>query len=309
MAIPVIIPLALSAISTGASIIQGIEARKDIRAANRSADDALAAAKRKLSIDRFAALQVPIEAYQMAEDAQVRQQQQALTALTEAGPRALAAGIGKVDLTGLQATEERRQKMAQDMFELDKLKAAEAAKRDVALSSLDLGVVQGAQNAALAAEQQASAAFTGAAQTLAGAGMDVYKASNLYGTDFAGRQAKSALDSGLITQDQVSDYTNFVNAIPNQDFRNLSQEQVMGGFKEYLTKIGSPLDGGTLPAIQAPAGSVFSAMNSLDYTPSLTNLSPNAVSGLTYTPTATLVNAPNIVPDQFDAFAFETLPQ
>jgi hypothetical protein len=236
MAIPLIIPIALSGISTGASIFQGIEARKDIRAANRAADDALAAAKRKLSIDRFAGLQIPMEAYQMAEDAQVRQQQQALTALTEAGPRALAAGIGKVDLTGLEATEQRRQKMAQDMFELDKLKATEATKRDVALSSLDLGVVQGAQNAALSAEQQAAAAFTGAAQTVAGAGMDLYKTSALYGTDFAGRQARTALDSGLITQEQVSDYKNFVNAVPSSAFRNFNEEQIMSGFKDYLTK-------------------------------------------------------------------------
>lgn len=286
MAIPVIIPLALSAISTGANIIQGIEARKDIRAANRAADDALAAAKRKLSIDRFAGLQIPMEAYQMAEDAQVRQQQQALTALTEAGPRALAAGIGKVDLTGLEATEQRRQKMAQDMFELDKLKATEEAKRDVALSSLDLGVVQGAQNAALAAEQQAAAAFTGAAQTVAGAGMDLYKASDLYGTDFAGRQAKAALDKGLITPEQVADYTGFVGAFPRGSFRNLSEEQALKGFQDYLSKAEA---------------------NKVSYTPSLESLSPNAVSGLTYTPTTTtLTEVPNMVPEQF-GFGFEYL--
>ena len=283
--IPVAIPIALSAISTGASIIQGIEARKDIRAANRAADDALAAAKRKLSVDRFAGLQIPTEAYQMAEDAQVRQQQQALTALTEAGPRALAAGVGKVDLTGLEATEQRRQKMAQDMFELDKLKATEAAKRDAALSSLDLGVVQGAQMASLAAEQQAAAAFTGAARTAAGAGMDLYKASDLYGADFAGRQAKAALDKGLITPDQVSAYTDFVNAIPNQDFRNLNQEQVMSGFQDYLTK-------STGVSVTLEDGSVVSGV----------------LPGVTELPAITLTADPNnLGPQQFNDFGFEYL--
>jgi hypothetical protein len=230
MAIPVIIPLALSAISTGANIIQGIEARKDIRAANRSADDALAAAKRKLSIDRFAGLQIPMEAYQMAEDAQVRQQQQALTALTEAGPRALAAGIGKVDLTGLEATEQRRQKMAQDMFELDKIKADEATKRDIALSSMDLGVVTGAQNAALAAEQQAAAAFTGAAQTAAKAGMDVYKASALYGQDMFSDEVSRAFDAGEIEVGDRSKYLDYVKGLGETQLRKMQEGDAVKAF-------------------------------------------------------------------------------
>lgn len=233
MAIPVIIPLALSAISTGASIIQGIEARKDLRAANRAADDALAAARKKLSINRFEGLQVPIEAYQMAEDAQVRQQQQALTALTEAGPRALAAGIGKVDLTGLQATEERRQKMAQDMFELDKLKATETAKIDTALASMDLNVLQGAQNAALAAEQQATAAFTGAAKTVAGAGMDVYKASNLYGLDDTyGKALNTALNrtGGPVNDNNLTNYSKFLQTMSENTIKSKSPEELEQDF-------------------------------------------------------------------------------
>ena len=243
MAIPVIIPLALSAISTGANIIQGIEARKDIRAANRAADDALAAAKRRTAIDRFEALKVPVEAYQFAADIKTQQGKQNLMALQEAGPRALAAGVGKITAAGIQGIEADRQALQADLFGLEKLQATEAAKRDTALSSIDLKTVEGAGLASLAAEQQAAAAFTGAAQTAAKAGMDVYQASQLYGTDFAGRQTKDALDKGLIEPGQVDKYREYVKFLDRSTFTGLSDEERMTGFNEFYKK-------NELPAIE-----------------------------------------------------------
>lgn len=231
-----LIPLALSAISTGFSIAQGIEARKNARSAERAADDALAAAKRRIEIDRFEALKVPTEAYQFAADIETQQGKQNLMALQEAGPRALAAGVGKLTAAGIQGTEQARQALQADLFGLQKLQATEAAKRDAALASIDLKTVEGAGLASMAEEQQAAAAFGGAAQTAAGAGMDLYKASSLYGTDFAGRQVKDALDKGLIDPTQVDDYTRYVNAIPKGDFRRLSQDQVLSGFQDFLFK-------------------------------------------------------------------------
>ncbi len=233
MALPAIIPFALSAISSGFSINQGIEARKNVRAAERAADDALAAAKRRTEIDRFEALKVPTEAYQFAADIQTQQGKQNLMALQEAGPRALAAGVGKLTAAGIQGTETDRQALQADLFGLQKLQATEAAKRDLALASIDLKTVEGAGLASLAAEQQAAAAFGGGIQTLAKAGMDIYKASQLYGADFAGRQTKDALDKGLINQNQVDDYQKYVNFLNKSDFRNLSDEERMAGFKEF----------------------------------------------------------------------------
>lgn len=307
-----VVPLILSGISTTSSVIQGIEARKNVRAAERAADDALAAAKRKTAIDRFEALKVPIEGYQFAADIQTQQGKQNLMALQEAGPRALAAGVGKVTAAGIQGTEQGRQALQADLFGLQKLQAAEAAKRDAALASIDLKTVEGAGLASLAAEQQAAAAFTGGLQTLAKAGMDIYKASDLYGADFTARQVRNALDKGIIAPDQVENYTNFVNAIPKEDFRRLSQEQISGGFQDYLSKISAPsIQGGTLPAIESTSASILSGMGDFNYTPSTPTLSPNSISGLTYTPSMfSLTEAPtDLVPEQFDMFAFETLPQ
>ncbi len=233
MGISAIIPLALSGISVGSNIIQGVEARKKGRAAERAADDALAAAKRRTGIDRFEGLQIPTEAYELAQEGRVQSQQQNLMALQEAGPRALAAGVGKITAAGIQGGEKDRISMSRDLYDLSKLQAVEAAKRDTALASIDLKTVEGAGFASMAAEQQAAAAFGGAAQTAAKAGMDVYKASELYGADFSSSQAKDALDKGLITQDQVSSYKKYVDFLEKSDFRRLNDQERIAGFEEF----------------------------------------------------------------------------
>lgn len=235
MAIPLIIPVALSAISTTSSVIQGIESRKKVRAAERAADDALAAAKRRTEIDRFEALKVPIEGYQFAADIQTQQGKQNLMALQEAGPRALAAGVGKITAAGIQGTEQGRQALQADLFGLQKIQAAEAAKRDAALASIDLKTVEGAGLASMAAEEQAAAAFTGGLQTLAKAGMDIYKASDLYGKDIYARELTRALDSGEVGVEDRSKYLDYIKGLGEDQFKNLSQEDLIKGFYNQTT--------------------------------------------------------------------------
>jgi hypothetical protein len=230
MPIPILIPLVLSAISTGFSVSQGIEARKRGRAAERAADDALAAAKRRTAIDRFEGLKVPTEAYQFAADIQTQQQQQSLMALQEAGPRALAAGVGKITAAGIQGTEEGRQALAADLFGLKELQATEAAKRDASLASIDLQTVEGAGLASMASEQQAAAAFGGGLQTLANTGMDIYKASALYGKDIYATEVARALDAGDIPVTDRDKYLEYVKGLGDVQVKRLSGTDITKGF-------------------------------------------------------------------------------
>ena len=230
-----VIPLILSGISTVSSVTQGIEARKQIRAGERAADDALAAAKRKTAIDRFEALKVPTEGYQFAADIQTQQGKQNLMALQESGPRALAASVGKVTAAGIQGTEQGRQALQADLFGLQKLQAAEAAKRDAALASIDLKTVEGAGLASMAAEQRAAAAFTGGLQTLAKAGMDIYKASDLYGKDIYARELTRALDTGEVGVEDRSKYLDYIKGLGEDQFKNLSEEDLIKGFYNQST--------------------------------------------------------------------------
>ena len=260
MPIPILIPLVLSAISMGASVSQGIEARKRGRAAERAADDALAAAKRRTAIDRFEGLKVPTEAYQFAADIQTQQQQQSLTALQEAGPRALAAGVGKITAAGIQGTEEGRQALAADLFGLKQLQATEAAKRDASLASIDLQTVEGAGLASMASEQQAASAFGGGLKTLANTGMDIYKASALYGTDTYGSALKAALNraEGPVNDYNRDSYSKFLqtmneNTIKSKSPAELEQDFVLSSFYDKSPGALYANAGFNLPFTQAQA--------------------------------------------------------
>jgi len=225
-----IIGTTISVGSTAFQVSQAIESRKAQRAAERAADDALAAAKRKLSVDRFAGLQIPMEGYELEQQANVAARQQALTALQESDPRALAAGVGRVEAAGTQQAEKVRQQMTKDIFELDKIKADEAMKRDVALSSIDLATVEGAQMAALAAEQQAAAAFTGAAQTAAAAGQSLYEASDLYKQDLYAREVARAIDSGEINEADRSKYLDYIKGLGKPQLRKMKEGDAAKAF-------------------------------------------------------------------------------
>ena len=225
-----IIGTTISVGSTAFQVSQAIEARKAQRAAERAADDALAAAKRKLSIDRFAGLQIPMEGYELEQQANVASRQQALTALQESDPRALAAGVGRVEAVGTQQAEKVRQQMTKDIFELDKIKTDEAVKRDAALASIDLAAVEGAQMAALASEQQAAAAFTGAAQTAAAAGQSLYENSALYKQDLFAEEVARAVDTGEVKGADRSRYLDYVRGLGKPQLRKMKEGDAAKAF-------------------------------------------------------------------------------
>ena len=286
MALPAVLAVIGTTTSLGSTafqVSQGVQARKRQRAIDRVAEDNLAAAKRRIEIDRFEALKVPLESYQFAEDIQTQREKQNLMALMESGPRALAAGVGKVAAAGIQGTEQRRQQMAKDLFDLEKLQATEAAKRDAALASLDLATVEGAQLASLAAEQQAAAAFTGAAQTLAGAGQSLYEASDLYGQDIYSREVARALDAGDIAEGDRSKYLDYLKSLDKSAIRQGRRENTL-------------VSGFTNPYGYDPATAAGMMLGT-------------AVSGLNFDPETDQGAGMPTYSGPYQAFDFENLPQ
>ena len=166
----------------------------------------MAQARRELSTNRLEGVQIPMESYQLAQQANVAQQQQALQGLQESDPRALAGGIGKVVAASGATIEDTRQQQAKDIFDYEKMVADQQTVIDQGLGEITLAGVEGAQNAAAASEQMAAAAFSGAAQTAAGTAQSIYEQSDLYKTNFADRLGKEALNSGLIKQNQAGAY-------------------------------------------------------------------------------------------------------
>jgi hypothetical protein len=174
------IGLGLQALGAGASIIQGIRARREQREAEAQAERALESAKRTLAVNRMEGLQVPLEAYELAERGLTAQQMQSTQALAEADARSLAAGVGRSQLVAQQGQEDIRQQMAQDIFSRDKMIAQEQSDIDRSLATINLQEAEGAQIAAAQREQMAAQGFTGGIQGLAGAGQTMYENSALY---------------------------------------------------------------------------------------------------------------------------------
>lgn len=178
-----VIGLGIQALGMGASIIQGINANKDKRDAERAAEAALNEAKKKLSVNRLEGVQVPLSAYNEAFKTGVAQQQQALAALSESDPRALAAGVGKIQSASVEQDERTRQAMEQAVYNRDVMVANAQQKIDQNLAGISLEEAKGAQQAAMQAEQQAAAAFSGAVSAAGNIGQNIYESSALYGNN------------------------------------------------------------------------------------------------------------------------------
>lgn len=167
----------------GMQIAQAAKAKRAQRSYERAAEDKLAAAKRQLSTNRLEGLQIPMTAFQQAAGVDLAMQQQALAGLAESDPRALAAGIGKVQAVGTQATETRRQAMEKTMFDWETMVAENQQKIDQLRGSISLQEVAGAQAGVKEAKEQYGQAVTGAIEAAGGVMQTAYEQSKLYGED------------------------------------------------------------------------------------------------------------------------------
>ena len=210
-----LISAGVSAAAGGASIAQGAKTKREQRRAEAAAEKAMNEAKEKAKIDFMEGLQIPTEAYDRAFKSTVAQQQQAITALQESDPRALAAGVGKVQAAGVEASAKTREAMAEDLYknELLKVQAQEKVKQD--LMDLDLGEARGAQIAASQAGQQAAQSFTQSIQGLTQAGLTLYQGSDLYS-----KNKEQEKEMNKLKQDKL-----FPNLIP-VDYSSLLDFQV-----------------------------------------------------------------------------------
>lgn len=165
----------------GQQIAQASKAKRAQISYERAAEDKLAAAKRQLSTNRLEGLQIPMTAFQQAAGVDLAMQQQALAGLAESDPRALAAGIGKVQAVGTQATETRRQAMEKTMFDWETMVAENQQKIDQLRGSISLQEVAGAQAGIKEAKEQYGQAVTGAIEAAGGVVQTAYEQSKLYG--------------------------------------------------------------------------------------------------------------------------------
>ena len=165
--------LAVGATSTGLSIGQAAKQNKLKKEADAKATQAMADARKKLSVNYMDQLSIAKEPYRLAREAALSTGAQALEAGREGSERGAAATAGRVFAAQNQAQQKIGSAMEQELARLDALSAQEDADIAANLGALDLKTAQGAQLAARDAQQAKNAAITNAiksgASTLTGA--------------------------------------------------------------------------------------------------------------------------------------------
>jgi hypothetical protein len=226
--------LAATAGTTAGSFIQANRQRDAMLDAQKKADDAMQAARKKLDVNFYAALSIPKEAYAQQVQANLVAGAGAIQAATEGEARGAGAVAGMVQAQQNQAQNEIRANMGQDLYNLQAATAQEDARlRDIGIQ-LDLGEVEGAQLAAANAQElsaqalqqgmQGVTSLTSQASELA----PLFDKTNLRNTDKLMEQYNQAK---LLKTVQESD----IGGVPNI---TRSPTAPMGTFQQEVAKLG-----------------------------------------------------------------------
>ena len=163
-----IIALGGAAVGGGMNLIQAGKARDAQRDADRAAGRLMADAKAKLQKDYYEGLKIPTEAYDQAYEANAQAQRENVEALQQADSRTLAAGVGRVGALSNENTQKIRAQQAQEMFELDKLKAEGKENMTQQLAQMDVAMAQDQAARAAQADEQVGMLQAGAANAFIG---------------------------------------------------------------------------------------------------------------------------------------------
>jgi len=163
-----IIALGGAAIGGSVNLVQAQAARDRQRAADTQAGRLLADARAKIEKDFYEGLKLPTEAYDQAYEANAQAQRESVEALQQADARSLAAGVGRVGALANENTQKIRAQQAQEMFELDKLKAEGKENMTQQLAAMDVAAAQDMAKRAAQADEQVGMLQAGAAQSIIG---------------------------------------------------------------------------------------------------------------------------------------------
>ena len=162
--------------------------KKAAQAAEKEARKSMAAARKRADERVYDMITIPQEAYEMEYETQLQSDIQALSALQEADSRALAGAVGKVGAQQTQEAAKTRQAMADELFNIEKMKADEEASIKQQQIAMDVAEAQMADQRAYEAEQARQQALTQGFGGLTQAATAGFEAMELFPGDnpFAG---------------------------------------------------------------------------------------------------------------------------
>jgi len=183
-----VIGIAATAASTTMSFVQAGKQKDAMRNAERDADEAMQAARKKLEQNFYDKLSIQKEPYELEREALLSQGAEAIQAGVES-ERGAAATAGRVQLAQQQGQAGIRSAMGQELAGLEKLSAQEDSRlRDIG-TQLDLEEVAGAQLAAANAQELATQAEQQGWQGVVSTAGQVASALPLFAQDSSAQRA------------------------------------------------------------------------------------------------------------------------
>jgi hypothetical protein len=192
--------LATTAATTGMSFAQAGKQRKAMRQAERDADEAMQAARKKLEVNVFDQLSIQKEPFELEREALLSQGAQAIQAGVES-ERGAAATAGRIQMAQQEGQASVRSAMGQELQGLERLSAQEEGRlRDIGVQ-LDLEEVAGAQLAAANAQELQAQATQQGMEGITSMASQVASFAPLYEKSASARQMGKLERQGLRQQD------------------------------------------------------------------------------------------------------------
>ena len=207
--------LAATAATTTGSFIQANKQRNAMLDAQKKADDAMQAARKKLDVNFYASLSIPKEAYAQQVQANLAAGAQALQSGVEGEGRGVGAVAGLVQAQQNQAQNEIRANMGQDIYNLQAATAQEDSRlRDIGVQ-LDLGEVEGAQLAAANHQELSAQALQQGMQGVTSLAGQAASMAPLFEKSGSTRQYNKLVDENVGKDKKYANLTEFQNALPS----------------------------------------------------------------------------------------------
>ena len=193
----------IGATTAGLSFAQAGRQRRLMQEAEIEADRALEAARAKLEVNYMEQVAIQKEPYEQQREQALQATATALEGVREGEARGAAAGVGRIAMANQQLTNQQRAAMSKELQGLEIATAQEDSRlRDIGIQ-LDLGEVQGAQQAASDAQAASAAAMQQGMTSAAGALQSAISTIPLYQQNNAQQQqALAAAGTEGLTADQ-----------------------------------------------------------------------------------------------------------
>jgi hypothetical protein len=258
-----VIGIAATAASTTMSFVQAGKQKEAMRNAERDADEAMQAARKKLEQNFYDKLSIQKEPYELEREALLSQGAEAIQAGVES-ERGAAATAGRVQLAQQQGQAGIRTAMGQELSNLEKLSAQEGSRlRDVG-TQLDLEEVAGAQLKAANAQELATQAEQQGWQGVVSTAGQVASAMPLFAKSASAKQVQGIQDiAGSkfgLNQNDIQKSIASLGVVDGVDFSGVSSMNPLQ-YQDFMGKV----DANTLKKIKGNLPNTLSSYRPKQY--------------------------------------------